>query len=384
MTRPTRFLLRMALFLFIVAVVAGLLFEPIERAFVANPGLNGLILGVLLIGIVYSFRQVGMLSREVTWMETFRRRRPGISLQAQPRLLATIATALGEREGPVRLSAMSTRALLDGVSSRLDEAGQISRYLTGLLIFLGLLGTFWGLLETVASVSDVIGGLRIGTGNQANMFQDLKTGLRAPLSGMGTAFSSSLFGLAGALVLGFLDLQAGQAQNRFFNELEEWMSTVTRHVSGPSIGVEGDQSVPAYIQALLEQTAESLEGLQKVVSRAEEARIGANRNLQSLTERLGALTEQMRAEQNLMVQLAEQQIDMQPILRKLSESMDTPALDEASRQRLANIEVYLARLLEDMSTGRNELMQDVRSEIKLLARTIAAVREERAPDGHHR
>jgi len=384
MTRPTRFLLRMALFLFVVAVVAGLLFEPIERAFVANPGLNGLILGVLLIGIVYSFRQVGMLSREVTWMETFRRRRPGISLQAQPRLLATIATALGEREGPVRLSAMSTRALLDGVSSRLDEAGQISRYLTGLLIFLGLLGTFWGLLETVASVSDVIGGLRIGTGNQANMFQDLKTGLRAPLSGMGTAFSSSLFGLAGALVLGFLDLQAGQAQNRFFNELEEWMSTVTRHVSGPSIGVEGDQSVPAYIQALLEQTAESLEGLQKVVSRAEEARIGANRNLQSLTERLGALTEQMRAEQNLMVQLAEQQIDMQPILRKLSESMDTPALDEASRQRLANIEVYLARLLEDMSTGRNELMQDVRSEIKLLARTIAAVREERAPDGHHR
>ncbi len=384
MTRPTRFLLRMALFLFIVAVVAGLLYEPIERAFLANPGLNGLILGVLLIGIVYSFRQVGMLSREVTWMETFRRRRPGISLQAQPRLLATIATALGEREGPVRLSAISMRALLDGVSARLDEAGQISRYLTGLLIFLGLLGTFWGLLETVASVSDVIGGLRVGTGNQANMFQDLKSGLRAPLSGMGTAFSSSLFGLAGALVLGFLDLQAGQAQNRFFNELEEWMSTVTRHVSGPSIGIEGDQSVPAYIQALLEQTAESLEGLQKVVSRAEEARIGANRNLQSLTERLGALTEQMRAEQNLMVQLAEQQIDMQPILRKLSESMDTPALDEASRQRLANIEVYLARLLEDMSTGRNELMQDVRSEIKLLARTIAAVREERAPDGHHR
>src|SRR5690606_32218657 len=384
MTRPTRFLLRMALFLFIVAVVAGLLYEPIERAFLANPGLNGLILGVLLIGIVYSFRQVGMLSREVTWMETFRRRRPGISLQAQPRLLATIATALGEREGPVRLSAISMRALLDGVSARLDEAGQISRYLTGLLIFLGLLGTFWGLLETVASVSDVIGGLRVGTGNQANMFQDLKSGLRAPLSGMGTAFSSSLFGLAGALVLGFLDLQAGQAQNRFFNELEEWMSTVTRHVSGPSIGIEGDQTVPAYIQALLEQSAESLEGLQKVVSRAEEARIGANRNLQSLTERLGALTEQMRAEQNLMVQLAEQEIDMQPILRKPSESMDTPALDETSRQRLANIEVYLARLLEDMSTGRNELMQDVRSEIKLLARTIAAVREERAPDGHHR
>lgn len=384
MTRPTRFLLRMAVFLVIVAIVAGVLFEPIERAFIANPGLNGLILGVLLIGIVYSFRQVGMLSREVTWMETFRRRRPGISLQSQPRLLATIATALGEREGPVRLSAMSTRALLDGVSARLDESGQISRYLTGLLIFLGLLGTFWGLLETVASVSDVIGSLRIGTGNQANMFQDLKSGLRAPLSGMGTAFSSSLFGLAGALVLGFLDLQAGQAQNRFFNELEEWMSTVTRHASGPSIGVEGDQSVPAYIQALLEQTAESLEGLQKIVGRAEEARIGANRNLQSLTERLGALTEQMRAEQSLMVQLAEQQIDMQPILRRLSESMGAPALDEGTRQRIANIEVYLARLLEDLGAGRNELMQDVRSEIKLLARTIAAVREDRTPDGHHR
>lgn len=378
MTRPTRHIIRMVLFLGLVAVLAAVFHEPLRGAFMANPAINGVILTVFVLGVIYVFRQVGMLGSEIAWMEMFRRRRPGISVQTQPRLLATVATAFSEREGPVRLSATSTRALLDAVSARLDESGQIARYLTGLLIFLGLLGTFWGLIQTIGAVSDVIGGLRVGGTEgqgQANVFEDLKIGLRAPLSGMGTAFSSSLFGLAGAVVLGFLDLQVSQAQNRFFQELEEWMSTITRHGSG-SLGLDGDQPVPAYIQALLEQTAESLEGLQKTVLRAEEGRMSANRGMQTLVERLTQLTDQMRAEQQLLVRIAEQQIEMQPVIRRLAESASHTGMDEATRDHIRNIDLYLARLIEDINVGRSEAVQDVRNEIKLLARTIAAVRED--------
>ncbi len=378
MTRPTRHIIRMVLFLGLVIVLAAVFHEPLRGAFMANPAINGVILTVFVLGVIYVFRQVGMLGSEIAWMEMFRRRRPGISVQTQPRLLATVAAAFSEREGPVRLSATSTRALLDGVSARLDESGQIARYLTGLLIFLGLLGTFWGLIQTIGAVSDVIGGLRAGGTEgqgQASVFEDLKIGLRAPLSGMGTAFSSSLFGLAGAVVLGFLDLQVSQAQNRFFQELEEWMSTITRHGSG-HLGLDGDQPVPAYIQALLEQTAESLEGLQKTVLRAEEGRMSANRGMQTLVERLTQLTDQMRAEQQLLVRIAEQQIDMQPVIRRLAESASHTGMDEATRDHIRNIDLYLARLIEDVNVGRSEAVQDVRNEIKLLARTIAAVRED--------
>ena len=375
MTRPTRHLIRMILFLVLVAAIAVAFHQQLATAFMANSAINGVIVAVFFFGVIYVFRQVGMLNSEIAWMEMFRRRRPGVSVQTQPRLLATVAAAFSEREGPVRLSAMSTRALLDGVSARLDESGQIARYLTGLLIFLGLLGTFWGLIQTIGAVSEVIGGLRAGGGANPGVFEDLKVGLRGPLSGMGTAFSSSLFGLAGALVLGFLDLQVSQAQNRFFQELEEWMSTITRHASG-SIAFDGDHSVPAYIQALLEQTAESLEGLQKTVGRAEEGRMSANRSMQSLVERLTHLTDQMRAEQQLLVRIAEQQIEMQPIIRRLAESATQSGMDESSRTHIRNIDLYLARLLEDINTGRSEAVQDVRNEIKLLARTIAAVRED--------
>jgi hypothetical protein len=375
MTRPTRHLIRMILFLVLVAAIAVAFHQQLATAFMANSAINGVIVAVFFFGVIYVFRQVGMLNSEIAWMEMFRRRRPGVSVQTQPRLLATVAAAFSEREGPVRLSAMSTRALLDGVSARLDESGQIARYLTGLLIFLGLLGTFWGLIQTIGAVSDVIGGLRAGGGAHPGVFEDLKVGLRGPLSGMGTAFSSSLFGLAGALVLGFLDLQVSQAQNRFFQELEEWMSTITRHASG-SIAFDGDHSVPAYIQALLEQTAESLEGLQKTVGRAEEGRMSANRSMQSLVERLTHLTDQMRAEQQLLVRIAEQQIEMQPIIRRLAESATQSGMDESSRTHIRNIDLYLARLIEDINTGRSEAVQDVRNEIKLLARTIAAVRED--------
>ena len=377
MTRPRRFLVRMILFLIAVLVVLAILFPQLQAAFLANVPLNGLILGVLLLGIVYNFRQVTMLNPEVAWIESFRYNQPTPSQSKAPKLLAPMATMLGERKERLSLSAISMRSLLDGIQARLDESRDISRYVIGLLIFLGLLGTFWGLLDTVASIRGVISSLSIGSGDVNTVFSDLKSGLNAPLSGMGTAFSSSLFGLGGSLVLGFLDLQGGQAQNHFFTQLEDWLSSLTRLSSGILPG-DGDHGVPAYVQALLEQTAESLENLQVTLARGEESRISSNTTMVVLVEKLGTLTDHMQTEQALMMQLAESQTELKNILARLADRVGHSAtgMDEATRTHIRNLDVYVARLLEELSTGRDDIIHQVRSEIKLLARTIAAIAEE--------
>lgn len=374
MTRPQRFLTRMILFLVVVGSVAALLFPALRAAFMNNPALNGLILGTLLAGILFIFRQVLMLRPEVAWLEHYQTS-GGAGSGPEPVLLAPMARMLGERRGRLTLSALSMRSLLDGIASRLDESRELSRYLIGLLIFLGLLGTFWGLLHTVQSVGSVIGGLSVQGGDVGSMFTNLQQGLEAPLTGMGTAFSSSLFGLAGSLVLGFLELQASQAHNRFFQDVEDWLSGATRLSSGAGGLETGDQSVPAYLTALLEQTAENLDSLQRTVATSEEGRRAANANLMALTERLSTLTDQMRAEQQLLLRLGESQLEMKSLLDRLSDAA-IGGLDESSRQHLRNMDIYLARIVEESSSGRVQVVQEIRSEIKLLARTIAALAEE--------
>ncbi len=380
MNHSRRFLLRMTLFLVLVAALAVALGRPLVNAFMGNPGINGVILVILLAGIAYIFRQVLLLDPEIDWIENFRYHEADDAQApegAAPRLLAPMARMLETRQGRrVSLSATSLQTLLDGIGSRLAETRETSRYLIGVLIFLGLLGTFYGLLETVRSVGGVLGGLSVGGSDAARAFADLKSGLESPLAGMSTAFSSSLFGLAGSLVLGFLDLQAGQAQNRFYNDLEEWLSTYTR-LSGGQLGDGGDGSVPAYIQALLEQTADSLENLQRILARSEESRIGANATLASLTDRLGVLGEQMKAGQMLMVRLAENQLELKPSLTRLADVAEGSfGHDDVLRSHLRNIEAYLARLTEDVAQGRAQSVQELRSEIRILARTIAALAEE--------
>ncbi|HXC91727.1 MAG TPA: flagellar motor protein MotA [Stellaceae bacterium] len=382
MNRPRRFLLRMALFLVLVAALAAALGKSLAAAFMGNPAVNGVILGILVAGIAYIFRQVLLLEPEIAWIESFRQRQTEneaivAGRRDEPRLLAPMARMLGARQGGrVSLSTSSLQTLLDGIGSRLSETRETSRYLIGVLIFLGLLGTFYGLLETVRSVGGVIGGLSVGGGDLTRAFASLKSGLQSPLAGMGTAFSSSLFGLAGSLVLGFLDLQAGQAQNRFYNDLEEWLSGFTR-LSGGGLGDAGDAPIPVYIQALLEQTADSLENLQRILARGEESRIGANATLSSLTDRLGILGEQMKAGQMLMLRLAENQLELKPVLGRLADKADgSPGHDDALRNHLRNIEAYTARLIEDMAQGRAQSVQELRGEIRILARTIAALAEE--------
>ena len=323
MTRPMRFLNRMLVFLALVAVVIWLLFGQLSHSFLNNPGLNGTILGVLLVGIFYIFRQVLMLNPEVRWIEAFRH--GGLGVEDEPKLLAPMATMLGERKNRMSLSVVSMRTLLDGIGARLDESREISRYLIATMVFLGLLGTFYGLLETVQSVAGVIGALNTGGGDPGAAFSELKAGLQAPLAGMGTAFSSSLFGLAGSLVLGFLDLQAGQAQNRFYMDLEEWLSGLTRLSGGGSLSESGsDQPIPTYIQALLEQTADSLDNLQRMMARTEESRHSANAGTGQLAERLSALVDHMRTSQNVLLKLAENQLELKPVLIRLADNTARP------------------------------------------------------------
>jgi hypothetical protein len=366
----------MIFFVVLVAIVAGLMGQSLFTYFMGNPGVNGVIIGIMLVGVLYIFRQVSLLNSEIAWIERFRRNQADPS--RVPRLIGPLARLLADRKsGRVSLTAASMRSLLDGIGTRLEETRETARYLIGLLVFLGLLGTFYGLLQTVGAVGGVLAALGIGGGDAVRAFNELKQDLEAPLSGMSTAFSSSLFGLAGSLVVGFLDLQAGLAQNRFYNDLEEWLSGITRMTAaGGALAEVGDAPVPAYIQALLEQTADSLDGLQRILSRGEESRIVANANVVSLTERLGNLTDHLRAEQSLMQKLSESQNDLKPVLQRLADGTQSAAAQEETRSHLRNIELHLARLYEDVSQGRGTAVQEIRNEIRLLARTIAALAEE--------
>lgn len=246
MTNPRHYLFLTLLYLLAVAGVCMLLSAPLKTAFMANWGFNLLILAALLVGIGINIFQIMRLEPEIKWIKIFRTGDPGLSVTEPPLLLSPLANHLEEiHRDRFRLSALSLRTVLDSIRGHLDESREISKYMIGLLVFLGLLGTFWGLLQTIGTVGQVISGLEVGTGNFVNVFDSLKQGLEGPLKGMGTAFSSSLFGLGGSLVLGFIDIQAGHAQNRFFNEMEEWLSGVTRlvdtddPVDGPVAGEGG-------------------------------------------------------------------------------------------------------------------------------------------------
>ncbi len=372
MSHSSRVLIWMLIFLAVVGGVSYVLYESLRNAFLANQVFNGMILGVLVIGIVVNLRQVLSLRPSIAWIEAYQT--PGRSRLPDhpPRLLSSMAKLLsGIHRREFRLSAMTMRSLLDGVRLRLDESRDLSHYMIGLLIFLGLLGTFWGLLETIGSVGGVISQLSAGSGDLSATFEQLKTNLQGPLAGMGTAFSSSLFGLAGSLIVGFIDLQAGHAQNRFYNHLEEWLSELA-HLPSSSLLVEGEQSLPHYIEALLEQTADNLNNLQRTMARGEEDRRTGQTRLVDLTEKLAELTDQMRAEQRLLVELAKSQMEMQPVIARLAEGTTHGwKADEQTRDHLRNLDLTAARLADELVAGRGEMLDELRSEMRLLARVLS-------------
>ena len=301
---PRIFLVRMLVFLVLGGLLVVILYRQISVAFLANPGLNALIIGVLLVGILLAFRQVIRLFPEIAWVNSFRLADPGLAIERPPVLLAPMAAILGDHAGRMTISSQTMQSLLDSIGTRLDEARDMLRYMTGLLIFLGLLGTFWGLIETVGSIGTIIKGLKVG-GDAGAMFDALRDGLAAPLGGMGISFSSSLFGLAGSLVLGFLDLQTSQAQNRFYTDLEDWLATTVREYAS-----EGGSGASGDLQNAIDRLRTSMED-------------GGGRNttaaMANLAEAIQGLVAHMRTEQQMIREWADGQGEQNREIKRLLE-----------------------------------------------------------------
>jgi len=309
---PTVYLIKIVVFLVLCGLVGAILLTTIVAFFWANPFINGLIAFTLVIGIFLSFRQVIRLFPEVQWVNSLQD--GGLPDSRPPVLLAPVAGILRERIGEAVITPSSMRSILDSVGNRLDEAKDTSRYLTGLLVFLGLLGTFFGLLQTVTSVANVINALDVTQGDSASMFSNLKEGLTAPLAGMGTAFSSSLFGLSGSLILGFLDLQTSQAQNAFYTDLEDWMTSMTEldhpvtAMQAAGLGVGGTE-----VQAMLDRLDTSMQ--------SSNSSQNAIRAMAELARGIDGLVKHIRVEQDDLRQHIVEQGETNRQLRNLMEAM---------------------------------------------------------------
>ena len=340
---PRVYLVHMVVFTMLVGVLVAVILPGLQRAFYANPALNSVIVGALLLGMLHTFRMVGRLFREVNWVNRFRNAEKGGDTGKPPQLLAAMATLMKNRQNTV-LSPVSMRSLLDSLASRLDESRDMSRYLVALLIFLGLLGTFWGLLETVTSVGDAIGALDVTASQSATMFDQLKSGLQKPLAGMGLSFSSSLFGLAGSLILGFLDLKASQAQNRFYTDLEDWLATMTDIAAGD--GAQPQQQLltatglqPQLMRNDVQALQRAIDKLTTHVENAKSAPIGGNapggtEAIEQLADAVASLVTQMREEQKMVRQWAQGQQTQQNEIQRLLIRATGPLARGASRARV--------------------------------------------------
>ena len=365
-SQPVRQVVTMLAVLGLVAAGGALAMPRVAPVFLANPYVNGVIALVFLIGIVACFWQVLQVVGSVRWVVAFTAGRQG--RRRAPRLLAPLAALLRERGARHRIGSAPARSILDSVATRIDESREITRYIVNLLIFLGLLGTFYGLATTVPAVVDTIRSLapQEGEGSLA-VFDRLMTGLEAQLGGMGVAFSSSLLGLAGSLVVGLLELFAGHGQNRFYRELEEWLSTITRVGLSSEDGPDG---VAEAMPALVEQLSERLEDMQRLFADAETGRSATDRRLQSLADSVEGLTERLAqgsAAEAALLRVAEGQARIASVLE---EAGAAGGLDAESRMRLRSIDTQMLRLLEEMTAGREESVGELRSDIAALARAL--------------
>ena len=377
---PNRFIQRMIIFIILNLILGFFLISSLSDAFLTNPIINGLIFSVLGFGIIIIFRQVYTLRPEIQWIEGYKRNKAnGLTGKLDNKkliLLAPMASLLEEHKGRFTISSLAMRSLLDSLNLRLDETREIARYLIGLLVFLGLLGTFWGLLNTIDSVGEVINSLGAEDEDSSLMFLKLKEGLRQPLDGMGTAFSSSLFGLSGSLILGFLDIQASQSQNQFYNDTEEWLSTMSLiSVNSKDSQKIQDDGVPVYVQALLEQTAESIDSLQSTLGRGEDERKHLADNFANLAEKMSAVADQIQSNQKAIAKGNEKSIDITPLVEYMRENPN--GLDDPTKEHIRNMDISIRRLVEENNQGNKQLITELRSEIKLLAKTISAAVEKK-------
>lgn len=389
-SQPVRQIVLMLVSLGAVGTLGWMLYEPIRTVFESNIYLNGAIVAVFLIGVIACFRAVLQLISSVSYIEGFAANRPGHEYVEPPGLLASLAALLRDNRARSALSASSARTILDSVGTRLDERRDITRYLGSLLVFLGLLGTFWGLSNTVPAVVDTIRSLAPDPNDPSGtaVFDRLMTGLEAQLGGMGTAFASSLLGLAGSMVIGLLELFVGHAQNRFYRELEEWLSSITR------IGLaDGEGGAGAMMAALVEQNAQQIETLGALLERNDDKRTGFENRVAALTDTVSRLASALDARAQTQGQglearlearlpdprLAERQV---ALLEGIAARLERPAPeadgfdgDPEVRARIRNIDLQLLRLLEEMAVGRQDSVAELRAELNHLSRAIMTLAE---------
>ena len=365
-SQPIRQLIFMLIVLGLVGSGFYLGLAQITAIYQSNPYLNGVILGVFVLGVLSCFNQVFLLMNSVRWIERFARDAGGHSYSTAPSLLAPLATLLRSRGARTQVSSSSGRSILDSVAQRIDEDREITRYIGNVLIFLGLLGTFYGLATTVPALVETIRSLNPGQGESgADIFARLQSGLEAQLGGMGTAFSSSLLGLAGSLIVGLLELFAGHGQNRFYRELEEWLSTITR------VGIDGEDGTGADLGALgpfVDQLGELMDTIQMMMGQTDSDREDNDRrfgNLAAAMERMA----QASTDNNNTQLLERVALGQEALIKKLDDS-GMEGIDAESRMRLRSIDVQLLRILEEMSAGRQESIGDLRSDLANLTNAL--------------
>ena len=370
-TQPVRQITMMLVVLILVALGGYVAFPAVAPVFLANPWLNGFIAMVFLIGIVACFWQVFQLSQSVNWIEGFVSENPGHEFVKAPRLLAPLAALLRSRGRQMQISASSSRSIQDSVATRIDEARDITRYIVNLLIFLGLLGTFYGLATTVPAIVETIRGLAPQQGEDGmQVFARLMSGLEAQLGGMGVAFSSSLLGLAGSLVVGLLELFASHGQNRFYRELEEWLSSITR--LGYAGAGDGDgQSETGMVAAVLDYMSQQMDQLQTMFAEAETSRAMVDERLGALATSIERMTQRMQVDgamSDALDRVARGQERLADVFEAQAETGG--GMDAESRMRMRSIDVQLLRLLEEVAAGRQETTNDLRNDIKVLIRAV--------------
>ena len=370
-TQPVRQILMMLLFVVMVVIGAFLSYQSLLPIFMANVYLNGFIMLVFGLGILACFWQVFTLVSSVSWIEGFALDRPGHEFVEPPGLLAPLAHLLRKRGARTSLTSTSTQSIQDSVATRLDEGREITRYVINLLIFLGLLGTFFGLATTVPAVVDTIRSLAPQEGaSSMDVFDNLMTGLERQLGGMGTAFGSSLLGLAGSLVVGLLDLLAGRGQNRFYRELEEWLSSITR------IGIATDGGDAGAVENfaiadMLEHTTYQIENLHDLLRQSQERRDEMDGRVNRLAQVVERLAESTAQSQGTGDKLVEQiAYGQKQLIDALGTKQGDEVWDAEARSRLRNIDTQLLRILEEMTAGRQDVVSDLRSDLLGLTTTL--------------
>ncbi|MEL6583487.1 MAG: biopolymer transporter ExbB [Pseudomonadota bacterium] len=362
-SQPIRQIILMVLILVLVAVGVYFIYREVAPIFAANLYLNGFICAVFVVGVLACFWQVLQLVSAVSWIEGFALNRPGHEFVQSPRLLTSLAAQLKDKRARSGIPSASARGILESVATRLDEARDITRYIINLLIFLGLLGTFYGLATSVPAVVDTIRSLTPEQGGEVtgNVFQRLLSGIEAQLGGMGTAFASSLLGLAGSLIVGILELFAGHGQNRFYMELENWLSSITRI----RVGAEGSDAATGYAEEILEQTSAQMATLQASIDTYENSRAQMDQKLDTLIEAVSVIAQQMGANSaGSLDRLAIAQERLADLIEQREHAAHS--FDEEARTRLRNMDTQLLRILEEMSAGRQDAVSDLRTEIGAL------------------